>query len=71
VIYHDHDWNLEARQQSEDRAHRIGQTNHVTYFDLVAKDTVDEVIIDSLKAKLSLADAVTGDGWRRLFKLPT
>jgi SWI/SNF-related matrix-associated actin-dependent regulator 1 of chromatin subfamily A len=68
VIYHDHDWSLEARAQSEDRAHRIGQEKSVTYVDLVAPGTVDEVILTALREKKDLADLVTGDGWRRLLR---
>lgn len=68
VIYYDNDWSLEARAQSEDRAHRIGQDRSVTYINLVAPDTVDEVILGALKEKKNLADQVTGDGWRSIFK---
>lgn len=70
VVYYDHDWSLEARQQSEDRAHRIGQRKSVTYVDLVAEGTLDEVILGALRGKKDLADLVTGDGWRRALLLP-
>lgn len=66
VIYHDNDWSLRIRKQSEDRAHRIGQTRAVTYIDLVAIGTVDEQIVTSLRDKESLAQAVTGDDLRKL-----
>lgn len=66
VIYHDNDWGLKVRQQSEDRAHRIGQTKSVTYVDLIAKDTVDEVIVGALTDKKNLAEVVTGDALRAL-----
>lgn len=66
VIYADHDWSLEARAQSEDRAHRIGQGRSVTYINLVAPGTIDEDIIAAVRGKRGLADAVTGDGWRNL-----
>lgn len=66
VIYHDNDWSLEVRLQSEDRAHRIGQKNSVTYVDLVATDTVEEKILASLLSKQELADRVTGDKLRQL-----
>ena len=68
VIYHDNDWSLKIRQQSEDRAHRIGQTRAVTYIDLVAAGTVDEDIVWSLKDKGNLADAVTGDYIKKLIR---
>jgi len=61
VIYYSNNYDLEKRLQSEDRAHRIGQTNKVTYIDLVAKGTVDEKIVKALRNKLSLAQEVLGD----------
>ena len=61
VIYYSNNFDLEKRLQSEDRAHRIGQTNKVTYVDLVAKDTIDEKIVDALRNKLDLAQEVLGD----------
>lgn len=67
VIYYDHDWSLEARAQSEDRAHRIGQTRSVTYVSLVAPGTIDEDILSALTSKRSLADQVTGD-WQQLLR---
>ena len=45
VIYYSNGYDLEKRLQSEDRAHRIGQTKSVTYVDLIAEDTVDEKIV--------------------------
>ena len=65
VIYYSNNYDLEKRLQSEDRAHRIGQKNSVTYLDLVCKDTVDEKIIKALRNKISLAQAVTGDKWKQ------
>jgi len=45
VIYFSNSYNLEVRQQSEDRAHRYGQTSQVTYIDLIATDTIDEMVL--------------------------
>lgn len=61
VIYYSNSFNFEHRKQSEDRAHRIGQTESVHYIDLAAEETVDEHVIDILRGKQSLSDAVTGD----------
>lgn len=61
VVYYSNSFDLEKRLQSEDRAHRIGQTNKVTYVDLVSKGTVDEKIVKALRNKLSLAQEVLGD----------
>jgi SNF2 family DNA or RNA helicase len=64
VIYYSNSYSLEHRLQSEDRAHRIGQRNPVTYVDIVAEKTVDEKIVAALRDKRSIAQEVTGDGWR-------
>lgn len=66
VIYHDNDWSLESRIQSEDRCHRIGQKNAVTYIDLVTPNTIDEKIRNALVKKRELADIVTGDNLRNM-----
>lgn len=58
VVYYTNSWDLLTRAQSEDRAHRIGQTNTVTYADLVAPGTIDERVLKALRDKQSLADAV-------------
>lgn len=55
VIYYSQDYSLETRLQSEDRAHRIGQTKTVVYTDIVARNTIDERIIAALQAKEDLA----------------
>jgi SNF2 family DNA or RNA helicase len=68
VIYHDNDWSLEVRQQSEDRAHRIGQKHAVTYIDLIAPNTIDEKIRSALVEKRDLADKVTGDKLLEMLK---
>lgn len=57
VIYYSNDFSAEARWQSEDRAHRIGQKCTVTYHDLVAPDTVDEKILQALEEKRDTAEA--------------
>ena len=48
VIYYNNLYDLEVRLQSEDRAHRIGQKNNVTYIDLVTENTVEEKILKAL-----------------------
>lgn len=61
VIYYSNSFDLEHRLQSEDRAHRIGQSRTVNYIDLVAKGTVDSKIVQSLREKKDLAAQITGD----------
>ncbi len=61
VIYFSNSYDLEIRLQSEDRAHRISQSNKVTYVDLVAPDTIDEKILKALRGKIDLAGKVLGE----------
>jgi SNF2 family DNA or RNA helicase len=61
VVYYSNNFDLEKRLQSEDRAHRIGQVNKVTYIDIICKNTVDEKIVNSLKAKQDIASKVLGE----------
>lgn len=61
VVYYNNDYSLEVREQSEDRAHRIGQKKNVTYIDLVTPGTIDEKIRTALVNKRDLAREVTGD----------
>lgn len=56
VIYFSNSFNAIHRWQSEDRTHRMGMLGSVTYFDLVAKGTVDLGIRRNLLQKKSIAD---------------
>lgn len=64
VVYFSNSYNLEHRVQSEDRAHRIGQSVSVTYTDLRAPGTVDDKIIKTLRRGMDVAAAITGDDFR-------
>jgi SNF2 family DNA or RNA helicase len=61
VIYYSNSYDLEKRLQSEDRAHRIGQTGSVTYVDLIAEKTIDERIVKSLRNKIDIANEIMGE----------
>ena len=61
VIYFANSFDLAVRMQSEDRAHRIGQTDHVTYIDLIAEGTIDEKIVKALRTKRDIASVVMGE----------
>ena len=69
VIYYANDFNLETRAQSEDRAHRIGQKNNVTYVDLISEGTIDERIVKSLQSKIDIGAKVLGEEAREWLKL--
>jgi SNF2 family DNA or RNA helicase len=53
-------WNPAVEAQAIDRAHRIGQTRSVLATRLVARDTVEEKILDLQATKRALADAILG-----------
>lgn len=62
VIYFSNNFSLSDRLQSEDRAHRIGQTHKVTYINIAAKGTIDEIVIDALINKKDVADTIIDKG---------
>lgn len=62
VIYYSNDFSYEARAQSEDRAHRIGQTNKVTYWDLAVPGTIDMKVLAVLRDKREMAEFFSTPG---------
>ena len=64
VVYYSNNYDLEKRIQSEDRAHRIGQKNNVTYIDIICENTVDDNIVGSLRNKIDLASQSLGEKLR-------
>ena len=66
VVYYSNDYSLEVRMQSEDRAHRIGQKDKVTYIDLIAEGTIDEKIVRALNNKIDLASKVMGEDPKKI-----
>lgn len=69
VVYYANDFNLETRIQSEDRAHRIGQKNNVTYIDLITEGSIDEKIVKSLRDKIDIGAQVLGEQAREWLTL--
>ncbi|CAK7347819.1 unnamed protein product [Dovyalis caffra] len=61
VIFYEQDWNPQVDKQALQRAHRIGQMNHVLSINLVTRHTVEEVIMRRAKRKLQLSHDVVGD----------
>ncbi len=69
VVYQSNDHSLKVRLQSEDRVHRMGQTNAVSYFDAVAvgpdgQKTYDHTVVKSLQKKQHIAK-MTIDAWKK------
>jgi len=69
VVYYANDFNLETRIQSEDRAHRIGQKNNVTYIDLICEGSIDEHIVKALRNKIDIGAKVLGEDAREWLSL--
>lgn len=59
VIHADPWWNAAAQDQATDRAHRIGQIQDVNVYQVVAKDTIEERILELQHTKSELARQFT------------
>jgi len=66
VIYYSNGYDTEGRIQSEDRTHRIGSEIHdkITYFDLIAPNTVDVKIIRTMRKNVEVSKQIMKDGWK-------
>jgi SNF2 family DNA or RNA helicase len=51
-------WNPAVEAQAIDRTHRIGQTNRVFAYRLIARDTVEEKVLELQAHKRELADSI-------------
>lgn len=60
VIHYDPWWNVAVQNQATDRAHRIGQKNVVTVYKLIAKDSIEERIVELQDKKKELAGELLG-----------
>ncbi|MFC2594370.1 MAG: helicase-related protein, partial [Fretibacterium sp.] len=58
VVHMDPWWNPAVEEQASDRAHRIGQERPVTVYRIVAKNTVEERIVDLHAWKRDLAESL-------------
>jgi SNF2 family DNA or RNA helicase len=64
MIYFNNTDDAEVRWQSEDRAHRIGQTKHLNIIDLFAPQTIEVKMQKQQAEKETLAAIVMKKGWR-------
>ena len=62
VIHMDPWWNPAVEDQASDRAHRMGQQRPVTIYRLVAKDTIEDKIVDLHRHKRDLANSLLEGG---------
>ncbi len=51
-------WNPAVEDQASDRAHRMGQKRPVTIYRIVAKNTIEEKIVQLHQQKRDLADSL-------------
>ncbi len=61
AIFYSLDYNAANYWQAQDRLHRIGQSKKVTYYHLVVPRTIDRIVLQVLKDKEKLANAVLHD----------
>ncbi len=61
AIYETLTWRYDLYAQSQDRNHRIGQRNPVTYIRLIADGTIEQAVVEALERKASLASEIVGD----------
>lgn len=50
-VFYENEFKYSHRVQAEDRSHRIGQTEHVTYIDIVSDSGIDRRIMDAISKK--------------------
>ena len=66
VVLYDPWWNPAVEAQAIDRSHRIGQTQTVNAYRLIAPGTVEEKIYDLQQAKAqTIADVLGEEGFAR------
>jgi SNF2 family DNA or RNA helicase len=70
VIHLDPWWNPAVEAQATDRAHRIGQERPVTVYRLIAKDSIEEKIVELHASKQRVANALL-DGAESVADLST
>jgi len=64
MVYFSNGYDLEKRQQSEARIDRIGQTQKMTYIDIMSQDTIDERIVKALRNKVNIANTIMDEDFR-------
>ena len=55
MVYYSVDWSLDHYDQSKDRNYRVGQTEKVTVYRLIASNTVDQFKVLALDLKQNMS----------------
>ena len=58
AVYFSLTYSYELAKQSQDRIHRIGQDRKCTYYYLIAKNSIDEVVYAAVREKKKLSESV-------------
>ena len=61
MVFYSMDYSMSNYEQTRARIHRVGQYQPCTYIHLVARDTVDEKVLQSLRDKANLAKELVDD----------
>jgi len=61
LVFYSLDYSMSNFEQAKARIHRVGQTENCTYIYLVARGTVDDKVLKSLRDKNNLAKALIDD----------
>ncbi len=61
MVFYSLDYSMSNYEQTRARIHRVGQHQPCTYIHLVAKDTVDEKVLQALRDKANLAKTLVDD----------
>lgn len=64
IAYLSNSFSLEDRLQSEDRPMTSRQRHSVAVVDIIARGTVDELVVGALRGKQDVARKITGDAWK-------
>jgi hypothetical protein len=64
MVYYSNSSDLEHRLQSEERGEGVGKQVPMAIVDLIARDTIEEKIIATLRKKMDISSTILGDQWR-------
>jgi SNF2 family DNA or RNA helicase len=61
MVFYSMDYSMSNYEQTRARIHRVGQHRPCTYIHLIARDTVDEKVLQALRDKANLAKVLVDD----------
>ncbi|GHV49239.1 hypothetical protein FACS189499_10190 [Clostridia bacterium] len=61
LVFYSTNYSMSDYEQTRARIHRVGQTQNCTYYHIIARGTVDEKVLKSLRDKAELAKTLIDD----------